>query len=66
MYSGSVHKLFVHLKNTRDSLEGKYYTTLSSGILVKQVRLIIMCLNEAHSEISVRKYLSEAFPVQMV
>jgi hypothetical protein len=41
-----------------------YSILIESGIPIKQVRLIKMCLNETYSKVHIGKNLSDAFPIQ--
>jgi hypothetical protein len=40
-----------------------YNILIESGVPIKLIRLIKMCLNEAHSRVRVGKYLSDNFPI---
>jgi hypothetical protein len=65
-YSEVVHQLFVDFKKAYDSVrrEVLYNILIESGIPLKLVRLIKMCLNETYSRVRVGKRLSGRFPIK--
>jgi hypothetical protein len=65
-YNGAVHQLFVDFKKAYDSVrrEVLYNIIIESGIPLKLVRLIKMCLNETYSRVRVGKHLSDRFPIK--
>jgi len=65
-YNEAVHQLFIDFKKSYDSFsrEFLYYILVESGIPMKLVRLIKMCLNETYSRIWVGKNLSDMFPIR--
>jgi hypothetical protein len=67
-YNEAVHQLFIGFKKAYDSVrrEDLYNVFIESGIPMKLVRLIKMCLNETRSRVQVGKYLSDVFLLRMV
>ena len=61
-----MHQLSVDFKNGCDSVrrEVLYNIPIESGIPMKLVRLIKMCLNETCSKVQVGKRLSDMFPIK--
>jgi hypothetical protein len=61
-----VHQLFVDLRKAYDSVrrEVLFNILIESGILIKVLRLIKMCLTEMCSRVWVGKNLSDMFPVR--
>jgi hypothetical protein len=52
-------------ESARNRRGGKYCTIFSEfGVLMKLVRLIMVCLNETYTNICTDKHLSESFPIQ--
>ncbi|KAJ4445892.1 hypothetical protein ANN_12578 [Periplaneta americana] len=63
---GTVHQLFIDLKNAYDSVKREvlYNILIEFGIPKKLVRLIIkMCLSETYSRVRIGQFLSDAFPI---
>jgi len=60
-----VHQLFIDLRKAYDSVrrEVLYNIHIESGIPMKLIRLIKMCLNGTHSRVRVGKHLPE-FPIK--
>jgi hypothetical protein len=65
-YNETMHQLFVDFKKAYDSVsrEVLYNVLTDSGIPLKLVRLIKMCLNKTYSRIRVGKHLSDRFPIK--
>jgi hypothetical protein len=65
-YNEAVHQLFIDFNKVYDSVrrEVLYDILIEFGILMKQVRLIKMCLNETYSRVRVGKHLSDTFPIK--
>ena len=65
-YNAAVHQLFIDFKKAYNSVrrEGWYNILIESGIPMKLVRLIKMCLNESCSRVRVGKHLSDMFPIR--
>jgi hypothetical protein len=65
-YNESVHQLFIDFKEAYDSVrrEVLYNILIEFGVPMKLVRLINMCLIEAHNKVRIRKHLSDSFPIQ--
>jgi hypothetical protein len=61
-----VHQLFTDIKKANDSVrrEDLGNILIKFGILLKQGRLIRMCLNETYSRVWVGKHLSGSFPIK--
>ena len=63
-----MHQLFLYeyFKKAYDSVSGEvlYNILIESGILMKLVRLIKMCLTETYSRVWVGKNLSNMFPIR--
>ncbi|KAJ4446063.1 hypothetical protein ANN_12749 [Periplaneta americana] len=64
-YKGTVHRLFIDLKNAYDSVKREvlYDILIEFGIPKKLVRLIKMCLSETYSRVRIGQFLSDAFPI---
>ncbi|KAJ4433839.1 hypothetical protein ANN_16151 [Periplaneta americana] len=64
-YKGTVHQLFIDLKNAYDSVKREvlYNILIEFGIPKKLVRLIKMCLGETYSRVRIGQFLSDAFPI---
>ena len=62
----AVHQLFMNFKKAYDSVrrEVLYNILIESGITMKVVKLIKMCLNETYTRVRVGKNLSEMFPIR--
>jgi hypothetical protein len=65
-YYEAVHKLLIDSKKAYDSVRKEvwYNILIESGIPMKVVRLIKMCLNETYSRVWVGKHLSVVFPIR--
>jgi hypothetical protein len=65
-YNKTVHRLFMDFKKAYDSVwrEVLHNTLIQSGILMKLIRLIRMCLNETYSRVRAGKLLSDTFPIR--
>jgi hypothetical protein len=65
-YNETVHKLFIDFKKAYESVrrEVLYNIFIESGIPMKLVRLIKMCLNETYSKVYIGKHLSDSFLIQ--
>jgi hypothetical protein len=65
-FNGTVHKLFINLKEVYDSVRRDilYNILTEFSVLMKLARPIKMCLNETYSEACTRKHLSDAFHIQ--
>jgi hypothetical protein len=61
-----VHRLFTDIKKAYDSVrsEALYNILIASGIPMKLIRLIKMCLNETHSRVRVGKHLCGRLPIK--
>ncbi len=61
-----MHQLFIDFKKAYDSVrrEVLYNILIESGITMKVVRLIKMCLAEMYSRVQVSKNLSDMFPIR--
>jgi len=61
-----VHQLFIHFKKTYDSVrrEVVYNILNESGIPMKLVRLIKMCLTETYTRIRVGKNFSDILHIR--
>jgi len=61
-----MHQLFIDFKKAYDSLrrEALYNILSESGVFMKLVRLIKMCLNETYSRVQVGKNLPDMFPIR--
>jgi hypothetical protein len=61
-----VHQLFIDFKKAYDSVrkEVLYNILIEFVVLMKLVRLIMMCLNEIYSKVGICKHLSDRFPIQ--
>ena len=57
-----MHQLFIDFKKASDSV--LYNIVIESGIPMKLLRLIKMCLHETCRRVRVDKHLSDAFPVK--
>jgi hypothetical protein len=66
VYSETVHHLLIDFKKASDSVrrEVLYNTLIESGIPMKLVRLIKMCLNETYSKVCICKYFADSFIIQ--
>jgi hypothetical protein len=60
---GIVYQLFIHFKKTCDSIRREVIYIILSGIPVKLIRLIKMCLNETYNKFCISKNLLDVFPV---
>jgi hypothetical protein len=62
-----VHQLFIDFKEANDSVrkEVLYNILIESGIPMKLVRLIKICLTETYLRVSVDKNFSYIFPVRI-
>ena len=62
----AVHQLFMNFKKAYDSVrrEVLYNILIESGITMKVVKLIKMCLNETYTRVRVGKNLSGMFPIR--
>ena len=60
-----MYKLLIDFKIAYDSVrrEVLYNILIESGILMKLVRIIKLCLNETYSRVRVGKNLSDIFPI---
>jgi hypothetical protein len=65
-YSEAVHQLFVDFKKAYDSVrrEVLYNILIESGVPMKLVRLIKICLNETYIKVRIGRYLFDTFPIQ--
>jgi len=65
-YNEAVHQLFIDFKIAYDSVrkEVLYNIVIESGIDMKLVRLIKMCLTELYSRVRVGDDLSNMFPIR--
>jgi hypothetical protein len=63
---GQVHQLFIDFKNVYDSVRREvfYNILIESGVPVKLIKLIKVCLNYICSNVWIGKHLSDAFPIQ--
>ena len=61
-----MHQLFTDFKKGYNSVrrEVLYNILIESGVPIKLVRLIKMCLNETYSTVRVGKNLSDIFPIR--
>jgi hypothetical protein len=61
-----VHQLIIDFKKAYDLVrrEFLYNILIESGIPMKLVRLIEMCLNETYSRSGIGKCLPETFPIK--
>jgi hypothetical protein len=61
-----VHQLFVDFKKACDLVrrEVLYNILIESGIPLKLIRLIKMCLNQTSGRVRVDKHLSDTFPIR--
>jgi len=41
-----------------------YNILVEFGTLIKQVKVLIMCLNETYSRVRIGKHLSDTFPIK--
>jgi hypothetical protein len=64
-YNGIAHHLFIYFKKAYDSVskEVLYNILTEFAIPGKLEGLIKMCLNETYSTVSIRKNLSDKFPM---
>jgi hypothetical protein len=62
----TVHQLFIDFKKAYDSVrrEVLHNFLTESGVSMKLVRLIKMCLNETYSKVHMGKHLSDTFPIE--
>jgi hypothetical protein len=62
-----MHQLFIDFKTAYDSVRREvfYNILIESGIPLKLVRLMKMCLNETYSRVQVGKHLSDMFLVRI-
>jgi hypothetical protein len=65
-YNAAVHQLFINFKKAYDSVRREVLCNIliESGIPMKLVRLVKMCLNETYSRVWVGKHLSDIFPIK--
>jgi hypothetical protein len=65
-YNKSVHQLFRDIKNAHNTVrrEVLHDILIDTGIPMKLVRLIKMCLNETYSKVRIGKNSSGMFPVR--
>jgi hypothetical protein len=65
-YSATVHQLLVDFKKAYDSVgrEVLYNSLTESGVSMKLVRLIKMCLNETYSKVRIGTHLFDNCPIQ--
>jgi hypothetical protein len=65
-YNGADHHLFIGFKKAYDSVrrEVLYNILIESGIPMKLVGLIKICLNETYNGVWVGKHMSDMFPVK--
>ena len=65
-YNEAVHQLFIDFKKAYDSVRRDvlYNILIESGIPMKLVRLIKMCLTETYSRVGLGKNLSDMFPIR--
>jgi transcriptional regulator len=65
-YNGTVHEIFIDFKKDYDSVrrEALYNILIEFGIPRKLVGLIIMCLNETYSRVSIGKNLSDKVSIE--
>jgi hypothetical protein len=65
-YNETVHQLFTDFKKAYDPVrrEVLYNILLKSGVPMKLVRLIKMCLNKTYSKFRIGEHLSDSFPIQ--
>jgi hypothetical protein len=65
-YNEAAHQLFINFKKVYDSVsrEVLYNILIASGIQVKLVMLIKMCLNETYGRVQVGIHLSDMFPIK--
>jgi len=61
-----VHQLFIDFKKAYDSFRREilYNILIESGIPMKLVRLIKMCLTEIYNTVRVGQNLSDTFPLR--
>ena len=61
-----MHQLFIDFKKAYDSVRrGALYNILiESGIPMKLLRLVKVCLTETYSRVRVGKILSDMFPIR--
>jgi hypothetical protein len=61
-----VRQLFTDFKKAHDSvrMEVLYNILIESGVPIKLVRLIKICLNKMYSKVHISKHLSDNFPIQ--
>jgi hypothetical protein len=61
-----VQQLFIDFKKAYDSIRRQvfYNILIESGIPMKLVRLITMCLNETYSRVQGDKHLSDMVPIK--
>jgi hypothetical protein len=65
-YKGTVHQLFIDFEMAYDSVrrEVLYSIPTESGIPMKLVKLITMCLNKTFTKVCIGKNLPDIFPIQ--
>jgi hypothetical protein len=65
-YSETVHQLFIDFKEAYDSVrrEVLYNILMESGIPMKLVELIKLCLNKTYSRVQADKHLPDMFPIK--
>jgi hypothetical protein len=65
-YNEAVHQLFIDFKKACDSIRREVMDNIltDSGIPMKLVMLIQMCLNETYSTVRIGKHLSDIFPIK--
>jgi hypothetical protein len=65
-YNEAVHQLFIDFKKAYDSVRREVLSNIliESGIPMKLVRLVKMCLIETYSRVRVGKHLSDTFPIK--
>jgi hypothetical protein len=58
--------VFIDFKIAYDSMKIEVFFSIlkGSGVLMKLIRLIKMCINETHSKVQIGKDLSDNFPVK--
>ena len=61
-----MNQLFIDFKKAYDSDRRKvlYIILIEFGILMKLIKLMKMCLNEAYSRVCVGKHLYDMFPIK--
>ena len=61
-----MHQLFIDLKKAYDSITSEvlYNILIGSGITMKLLRIIKLCLTETYSRVRVGRNLSDMFPIR--